>query len=168
MALTLVKEDGTGLSTANSYANEADGDSYHDGHLYATDWTAATSGNKEAALVMATRLLDQHFTFEGKAISLEQALEFPRYDIKDRSGYLIEAATIPQDLIDATAEYARWLIQSDRTAEEGEKGFKNLKVGSLSLTPDPGDRKQTVPDVVVKMLAPYGEPYGGATMDVVR
>jgi len=168
MALTLVKEDGTGLSTANSYANEADGDSYHDGHLYATDWSGASSGNKQAALVMATRLIDDYFTFVGKAISLEQALEFPRYDITDRSGYLIQAATIPQDLIDAACEYGRWLIQSDRTAEEGEKGFKNLKVGSLSITPDPSDRKQKMPDVVAKMLAPYGEPYGGAMVDVTR
>ena len=35
MALTLVKETGAGLSNANSYANAADGDAYHDGHLYA-------------------------------------------------------------------------------------------------------------------------------------
>ena len=36
MALTLVKEDGTGKADANSYADVADGDSYHDGHLYAS------------------------------------------------------------------------------------------------------------------------------------
>lgn len=33
MALTLVKEDGSGLASANSYASVADGDAYHDGHL---------------------------------------------------------------------------------------------------------------------------------------
>lgn len=168
MALTLVKEDGTGLSTANSYANEADGDSYHDGHLYATDWTGATSGTKQAALVMATRLIDANFSFEGKAVTDTQALEFPRFDIVNRSGYLIDSSTIPSALIDATCEFARWLVQSDRTAEEGEKGFKSLKVGSLSLTPDPGDRKQTIPDVVSKMLAPYGAPFAGAMVNVTR
>ena len=40
MALTLIKEDGTGKADANAYANVADGDAYHDGHLYATAWTA--------------------------------------------------------------------------------------------------------------------------------
>jgi hypothetical protein len=35
MALTLIKEDGTGRTDANSYAAVADADSYFDGHLYA-------------------------------------------------------------------------------------------------------------------------------------
>ena len=35
MALVLTKEDGTGLAGANAYANGADGDAYHEGHLYA-------------------------------------------------------------------------------------------------------------------------------------
>ena len=40
MALTLIKETGAGLVDANSYASAADGDAYHDGHLYATAWTS--------------------------------------------------------------------------------------------------------------------------------
>ena len=36
MPLVLVKEDGSGLTAANSYASVADGDAYHLGHLYAT------------------------------------------------------------------------------------------------------------------------------------
>ena len=58
MALVLIKEDGTGLVNANTYASVADGDAYHEAHLYATAWTAATTPNKEAALAMATRLID--------------------------------------------------------------------------------------------------------------
>jgi len=58
MALTLILETGAGLANANSYATVAESDAYHDGHLYATAWTGATSGNKAAALVMATRLID--------------------------------------------------------------------------------------------------------------
>jgi hypothetical protein len=56
LALTLIKEDGTGKVDANSYADVTDGDAYHDGHLYASAWTAAATANKEKALVMATRL----------------------------------------------------------------------------------------------------------------
>lgn len=33
MALTLVKEDGSGKVDANSYADLADANAYHDGHL---------------------------------------------------------------------------------------------------------------------------------------
>jgi hypothetical protein len=65
MALTLIKEDGTGLAAANSYASADDGDSYHEGHTAATAWTGATTAKKEAALVMATRVIDACFRFPG-------------------------------------------------------------------------------------------------------
>ena len=58
MSLVLNKEDGSGKADANTYALVADGDAYHESHLYASAWTAAATGNKEKALVMATRLLD--------------------------------------------------------------------------------------------------------------
>ena len=41
MALTLIKEDGSGMADANCYADVADGDAYHEGHLYASAWTDA-------------------------------------------------------------------------------------------------------------------------------
>jgi hypothetical protein len=47
MALTLIKETGAGLSDANSYASAADGNAYHDGHLYAASWTAVVTGSKK-------------------------------------------------------------------------------------------------------------------------
>ena len=65
MALTLIKEDGTGKADANAYADVADGDAYHAGHLYATAWTAATADQKAVALVMATRLIDAEYQFNG-------------------------------------------------------------------------------------------------------
>ena len=65
MSLTLIKEDGSGLATANSYASAVDGDTYHDGHCYASTWTSATTANKEKALVMATRLIDASYQFNG-------------------------------------------------------------------------------------------------------
>src|ERR1043166_5026891 len=79
MSLVLIKEDGTGLANANAYANAADGDAYHDGHLYASTWTAASTGNKEKALVMATRLIDGSYQFNGVKSSGAQSLQWPRF-----------------------------------------------------------------------------------------
>ena len=45
MALTLKKEDGSGFSDANAYADVTDGDAYHEGHLYASAWTGASAGD---------------------------------------------------------------------------------------------------------------------------
>src|SRR3954454_4595815 len=78
MALTLIKEDGTGKVDANSYADAADGDAYFDGHFYAGVWLAATSNDKEICLVMATRLIDSQFQFNGWRAHDGQALQWPR------------------------------------------------------------------------------------------
>lgn len=169
MALTLTAETGTGSATANSYATVAQGNSYHDGHLYATGWTGATTANKEAALVMATRLIDDSFQFEGSKTGDTQALEWPRFDIIDRSGFLVQATTIPAALVNATAELGRWLLAADRTAETEDLGFKRLKAGSVEMEVDRSDRRALIPDIVVSMLAPFGRLMGGGgTAKVVR
>ena len=83
MPLTLIKETGDGLVDANSYADTADGAAYHDGHLYPAPWTAATSETQEAALVMATRLIDALFHFKGFRRLSTQALQWPRRWVPD-------------------------------------------------------------------------------------
>src|SRR5688572_27710830 len=124
MPLVLIKEDGTGKSDANSYAAVADGDAYHDGHLYASAWTAATLTNKETALVMASRLLDAQFQFNGFKRLSTQALQWPRRECRDpdlengvipglllaRGPYLDETK-VPAVMLHATAEMARELLK---------------------------------------------------------
>ena len=78
MALLITKEDGTGRPDANSYAAVADADAYFDGHLYVSAWTGAAADRKAAALVMATRLIDSEFQFEGFRARDAQALQWPR------------------------------------------------------------------------------------------
>ena len=73
MALSIIKEDGTGKPTATTYALVADGDDYHAGHLYATAWNAATSEQKGIALVMATRVIDSEYQFNGFRAGFAQA-----------------------------------------------------------------------------------------------
>lgn len=86
MGLTLIKETGAGLPDANSYADVADGNAYHEGHLYASAWSAALDPQKAAALVMATRLIDGEYQFSGfKALS-GQALQWPRLECREPDG----------------------------------------------------------------------------------
>jgi hypothetical protein len=86
MALSLIKEDGTGRSDASTYASVADADAYHRGHLYATAWKAATEDNKAAALAMATRLIDVECQFGGTKAVSGQALQWPRLDCREPDG----------------------------------------------------------------------------------
>ena len=86
MALTLIQEDGTGKVDANAYASVAEGDAYHDGHLYKADWGLADVDKKATALVMATRVIDAEYQFGGIRATLSQALQWPRSDCRDPDG----------------------------------------------------------------------------------
>jgi hypothetical protein len=179
--LTLVKEDGTGLATANSYADVADGSAYHDGHLYATAWTGATAGNQAAALVMATRIIDAMFRFKGFKTVATQALQWPRRTCPDidsdsivtlgvaftRGCFLPENA-VPAAVVSATCELARELLVSDLTAAPPGDGLKAIRLeGAMKLDFDPKGKRAVVPRLVQQMLGKLGE-YSGAASGPVR
>ena len=163
MALVLTKEDGTGLPGANAYANAADADAYHEGHLYASAWTAATADKKAAALVMATRLVDALFQFNGVRTKATQALQWPREDCPDPDANpdvvgqrMVLSDAVPKAVVDATCETARALIIEDRTANPLGEGLKFSALGSLQQSFDKDDRRPEIPRVAQAMLSKFG------------
>ena len=181
MALTLVKEDGTGKVDANSYASVADGDAYFEGHLYATAWTAATSGTKAAALVMATRLVDSQFQFNGYRAHETQALQWPRERCPDPDRNAVSSSLqspllssfVPNDEVPigvaaAVCEMARELLIVDRTAAPPGEGIAATQTSQASHTDTSGtssqssttysksDTRQVISPVAQAMLAKYG------------
>lgn len=177
--MTLVKEDGTGLSGANTYANVADCDSYHEAHLYATDWTGATTATKEAALAMATRLIDGSYQFNGYRTSEEQALQWPRIHCPDtdklspawtalNSGRLrpeFEENEIPTALVNATCEVARELIKADTSDAVDGEGLSRLSVaGSINLEFNKADKQPTIPPTAQLFLSKLGSYLSGKTI----
>jgi hypothetical protein len=163
MPLTLTKEDGSGLTDANSYASAADGDAYHDGHLYASAWTAATLANKEKALVMATRLIDAHYQFGGTRSSNKQALQWPREDCRDPDANpdwlgqrFVPSDEVPKGVMDATCETARALIVEDRTANPLGEGLSFSALGDLQQSFDKSDRRPVIPYAAQAMLNKFG------------
>jgi len=159
MALTLVVETGSGASNSNSYASVADGDSYHDAHLYGTAWTNATTAKKETALAMATRTLDDHVAWDGRRSNEGQALGWPRQNVHDYDNYRIDSDEIPQSLKDATAEMARLLLTSDRLVEPDSKGISEVKAGEVNVKFDKTDRDLggVIPNTVKQMIRSLGE-----------
>lgn len=96
-----------GELTANSYASVAVADAYHLLRGNST-WTEADA-LKEAALIRATQWIDGRYgnRWPGTRWKLRlQALDWPRIDAWDRDGGLIDASTIPVEIINATAEAA--------------------------------------------------------------
>ncbi len=157
MPLVIVKEDGTGKVDANAYASAADGDAYHEGHLYATAWSAASAGNKEAALVMATRLIDSQMRFAGFKATDTQALQWPRRTCPDPDlGAYVESNVIPRELLDATCEMARELLVADRTGAPPGEGLKYLNVGPNQTGYSKTDVRPILSHVAQAMLAKFG------------
>jgi hypothetical protein len=161
MALVLIKEDGTGRADANSYANAADGDAYHDGHLYAATWTAASAANKEKALVFATRLIDSQYQFNGFKANSAQALQWPREDCHDAdadgwAGGTLSETAVPKAVADATCELARELLIVDRTAAPVGEGIVATWTDVSGTKYDKRDTRPIISHVAQAMLAKYG------------
>jgi hypothetical protein len=169
--MTLIKEDGSGRVDANSYADVAEGDAFHEAHLYATDWTGASAATKTAALVFATRLIDAYYQFRGFKAHDTQALQWPREFARDddalrgaifpsipvTDGYFPDDA-VPKLLRDATIETARELIKANRTDDPDGEGLAMLALtGTLSMTFDKRDRPPVIPHVAQAMLSKLGE-----------
>jgi hypothetical protein len=157
MALTLIKETGAGLANANAYADAVDGDAYHDGHLYASAWTAATLANKEKALVMASRLIDGQFQFAGWKAKETQSLQWPRMSVRDPDGESdLAADVVPVVVRDATCELARELLIADRTASHPGEGLKYENTGTTQKGYDKNDTRPVVSHVAQAMLSKFG------------
>ena len=134
MASALVVTPGD--ASANSYCSRAVANTYHEDRLHAATWTDADDVTKDAALLMATRVLDQQFVWEGVRSATSQKLEWPRSGLLNDEGDLaLSSAEIPARLQDATAEFARLLIETDTTVASGVAGgaITSLKAGSVKI-----------------------------------
>lgn len=158
MALTLIQEDGTGKADANSYASRAEAEAYHAGHLYATAWTGATSGQQDAALVMATRVIDAEVQFRGVRAHAGQALQWPRTGCADPDGPGdLPSDAVPRDVRAATCELARELLLADRTASPPGEGLKYLNLGSTQTGYDKTDRRPMLSALTQALLRKFGQ-----------
>jgi hypothetical protein len=159
-----------GGSSSDSYTTVAEADTYHDNHLYASDWTNATTSNKEKALKMATRILDEKIDWSGSKSTSSQALAWGRTDVTD-DGYIVGSSVIPTPVKNATSEFARHLIGSDLTVDAQGKGLDSLAVGSITLSFDKTDTAGVIPSIVQEMLRGWGAIHARAkfgTATVVR
>jgi hypothetical protein len=113
--MALVVEDGSGLSTANSYVSEADVDAYILSYVRNSGtWTALNSATKEAYIKEATQSLDLLYgqRFVGYRKDADQALAWPRSAGYDTDGYSIAGNVVPDAVKRASGEMA-WRHAND-------------------------------------------------------
>jgi len=111
MAVTLVKEDGTGLPNANSYEDDASASQYMEDTGRKAEWRAFSGAERTSALIAATLFMDstyrcRYLGVRAAATIDTQALEFPRDDLYLPSGAAKPSTDIPLEVQQACAEYA--------------------------------------------------------------
>jgi len=140
--MSLVVEDGTSKTDADSYLSVADADTYHTAHSASTDWSGAETADKEKSLRLATQFLDAKFNglWRGYRTYQDQSLDWPRACVEDNDGYSYVSDQMPQKLLDATAELALKVAGGDTLLDDvdrpGISKTKEVKVGPITIKKD--------------------------------
>lgn len=124
MAVTLVLEDGTGLSTANSYVSLAEAEDII--CVNATQhavWTGLSTSVQETLLVWASDYLDAHVDWKGSKAVKTSGLRWPRDCVYDVDDILIEDDVVPLRVKQATVQLAIFLNTSEAAANFGDSGL---------------------------------------------
>lgn len=122
-----IVEDGTGLSTANSLLSAADADLINLDYENSSDWTTASTAEKEQALRLATRYLDYHYTWLDYKTYSTQALQWPRLEMYDEDGNSIANNIIPERVKRACAYLALKVIEGNTLLEDFDTESKVKK-----------------------------------------
>ncbi len=135
--MSLVVEDGSGMSNAESYVSVNDVTAYNDAHNAVAAWTSADTTARERALRLATQYLEATYNqrWLGERLTETQALAWPRSCVW-LDGYVVDDGDMPRALLDATCELALRAIVSPLINDLTEPGMVDLdrvKVGPIEV-----------------------------------
>jgi hypothetical protein len=138
--MALIVEDGTGLSTAESYISVADATTYFTSYKSATDlatWTGSSTAVQELALRRGAQYMLSCYRTRwlGDRMSGTQALDWPRASALV-DGYYVDSTAVPTEIKRAQCELAfaalTGELQSNVTAGDANIASESNSVGSLS------------------------------------
>lgn len=138
--MVLLVEDGSGLSTAESYLSVADVSAVLALTGEDAAWLAlANDTAREQVARKAMRALENEHTFRGEKKTAAQALEWPRVNAEDDDGFLWESTEIPAKLktafalLCAAAAVSGADLQPTQT-EPGSLQSKSIGLGKISIS----------------------------------
>lgn len=145
-----------GSASANSYLTLADAQAIVDGFVEDADitaWASATTDQKNRALCTATQRLDRE-RFLGARSTDTQALQWPRTGVRKPDTYIntyavgfpfrITTDYFDDDEIPTQIKYAQVVLavylhnNPDSLGLSGLEDYKNVKIGSVDVTPNLG------------------------------
>ena len=129
----------------------------------------ASDDQKAVALVMASRLIDAEFQFNGTRTNAVQGLQWPRAKCPEPDNVhvplsvllpipydYVQYDTMPKSVVQATCEMARELLVADRTAAPVGEGLKYYNQSGTQTGYDKTDRRPVISPVAQALLAKYG------------
>ena len=165
--MSLIVENGTGLSTAESYITVAAA-STRQSALGNSNWTTLSTAEMEEALRRATQYMLQAYRgrWQGTRINATQALDWPRNWVTV-DGYAVDADIVPTDIANACADMAFRAAAGDLAADL-TRGIVREQVGPLETEYDRNSPQSVRYRAIDMMLAPYLTRGAGGSMMVVR
>lgn len=151
--MALVVEDGTGLSTAESYISVADAATRHT-NFGNSAWTG-TDAAKEAALRQATAYMEQVYRqrWKGNRHTTDQALSWPRNSVVVDGFIVIESTVVPPEVENACADLALKAL-TETLAPDLERGVVREKIGPIETEYDRASPQAKRFRAIDLMLAP--------------
>ena len=165
--MSIVVEDGTGKSNANSLCSVAVADAYL-AIQAATAWAAADNTTKENALMKATQYIETVYRerWKERRWTLAQAFSWPRFNMEDSDGSFI-GETVPLTVQQAVAEVALRVVQGDSLLPDVSTSDANIVSESVTVGPittsttyNGAKSVQKRYNVVEHLLAQWLEPKG--------
>lgn len=178
-----------GSSEATAYCTTAEATDLLQERLHVEAWYTADPEEavtlphrREAALMQATRLIDEQVSWYGVPTTSTQALAWPQTGQVDRFGRPVDSATIPVAIQRATAYYALALLEADEamaasaSSGGGDLVIKSKKIGDTQITYQEAGASSTrtaatpgaMPNEVKLLLKPYGLVPGFGMIPVLR
>lgn len=138
----------------NSYATQAEAETYFEDRLDVAAWNSADDDQKEQALVTATSMLDG-LSWEGVAADENQPLAFPRvgsyFDPRVGIEVTLDGVTVPTRIQKATYELAYHLLNNDGLLDDAGSMI-NLEVSVIKLSKI--RRPSELPSMVKRLIKP--------------
>ena len=129
MAITIILEDGTGLTNSTSYVSIAEFKAYWTQN--GVDYTAETDDTIALWVNNATKYADDYYCYGGSVANDDQALLVPRIGWYDARGNSLDDS-VPTQLKNAVCEIAG--IRKTTRATTETTGIKSKTVGPMSVT----------------------------------
>jgi hypothetical protein len=145
--MTIIVEDGTGVTGANSYVSEATLTTYATAR-----GTTIPTADREMYLILAMDYLESlQFIGIKKFPTPTQILQWPRYDVVIDT-YYVTANTLPPELIKVQCEIALAIYNGNNPLQDRPRHVISEKVGTIEVHYSQGSSSIVLPVKITALL----------------